>query len=462
MTPALMLAYYFPPIGGGGVQRSLKFCRYLPDFGYHPVVLTTAETEARADPILGTDDSATRALPAGGVLVRSAPSDPSGIRCRLARLHLLGLARFFFYPWFWERQALWYRPALVAARQAIRDHTPRVLYSTCSPYTAARVGARLKQETGLPWVLDLRDAYTLADWSWPSRLHHRLCQRIERACFQRADAVILNTEAMRDLYCTTYPDLDPQRFTVITNGFDPGDFPESPPPTKRDHFHIAHIGALHHLGTEAASAAWSSRLNPLRWLEYGGPSAYDGRPRSAYFLFRGLAHLFRQRPELRGRVRLDFYGPVAQTHAFDAMAEAMELDACVVRHGTVPRPAALQAMQAADLLFLPSERRLDGRKSIHTPGKLFEYLACRRPILVVAGPGNAADIALRSGLGDFHQPDDAEGIAHTLGRHIDRWLAGGPPPAADEAYLQRFERRALTGQLATIFDALCGKDSSHA
>ncbi len=232
----LMIAYYFPPMGGAGVQRTLKFVKYLPEYGWQPHVLTVRDSSRLQDSSLASE------IPDGLSVTRTPILHlPSQLPWRL---------RNFISRWFLivDGQIGWLPFANDPGRRVIEEHKVRIIYSTSAPYTAHLIARRLQRQTHLPWVADFRDPWmgnTLVNY--PTEFHRRLNKRLEYSIFSEADRVILNTEGSLQYYAREYPDLPAGKLVTIPNGYDQDDIPNiSPDQIKKTIFTIVHLGSLYH------------------------------------------------------------------------------------------------------------------------------------------------------------------------------------------------------------------------
>ena len=149
----LVVAYFFPPLGGAGVQRTLKFVKYLPAYDYGPVVLSTAARDHPAqDPTLVSD------VPPGTALVRAR--DPSPLRRARVGFDFLGLSLLRELAGWPDESAAWIPAALVGALRMIRRHRPQVIFSSGPPFSAHVVAWLASRQCRLPWVADFRDEFT--------------------------------------------------------------------------------------------------------------------------------------------------------------------------------------------------------------------------------------------------------------------------------------------------------------
>ena len=430
MTPVLFLAWYFPPIGGAGVQRSLNFTRYLPDHGIQPVVLAgPAALNSRWAP---DDQSLAAQVPDELVVIRPDGVPCPGIRDRaLHRLsgEITALTRF------WTSFVLEYGTA-AAAR-----HGARAIVVTLGPYECLAGALALGERTGLPVIADLRDPWALDEMrSYGHRLQQFSDVRRMRRQLERCALVVMNTpEAERQLGAFLRR-LPRHGITCITNGYDHADFESRAPDQGADEkFHVVHTGYLH-----TDSAIESERSSSMWRLILGGRRHnVDLWGRTHRYLLRALDRLAGQAPELAARVKLNLHGVLSESDAAE-IANSKQRDQ-VTTFGYCPHTETVQTMRRADLLFLPMQGLPAGRSATIVPGKTYEYLASGRPILAAVPAGDARDFVTAAGAGTVVDPDDTEAMATALhafvaaGRAVDREL--GPA-------VRRFERRVLTGRLA--------------
>lgn len=436
---ALLVSYYYPPSGGPGVQRVLKFSRYLPAFGYRPLILTVPEDAEF--PVL--DPSLAAEVPEQAVVARapiiefySAYRRLTGKRGRSTTLdidtvsqHRVGwrerTARLvrgaLFIP---DGRVGWLPGATAAGRELIQRHQPRVIFASGPPFTTHWIGRRLAEWSNLPLVVDYRDPWTRAPY-YPERpgWARRVDERLEHSCLRAAAAVVTVNHTIRDHLLERYRDLDPAKFHQIANGFDPADFAslESRPARK---WTLVHTGSLH-----------GARI-PHTLLEV-------------------LSAWLREDPGLADEMELRFVGRLDQ-----GMIDALSippLDRIVRLDGYRPHGESVQALLDSHLLLLLIVDDPQSRGML--TGKLFEYLGSGRPILALAPEGEAAELLRRTGAGRVVLPRDAEGIRAALGEALAAHRRGeaafGRPRAAEVAAYSRVE---LTGALARLFDRL-GKDA---
>jgi glycosyltransferase involved in cell wall biosynthesis len=430
----LFLAYHFPPIGGGGVQRNSKFVRYLRDFGYDPVVVTgPGGPRGRWTP-----RDATLADDVDGVEVhRIAAPEPaaaSGWRSRVERVLAV--------PTRWER---WF----VAGALECGVSDVELVYASLEPYDASAVaGRKLARALGVPLVVDLQDPWALDEMRvYPTGLHRRLELRRMRRALRAADAIVMNTPEAASRVAHRFPELAGKTIVSITNGFDAADF-EAAPATRLDHaFRIVHSGYLHTLlGRKVRQGRRLRRL-------IGGAvePRVDILPRSHVFLLEAVERLRAARPDLAAHVEVHLAGVLSEEDR-----EIAERSPSARLPGYLAHRETLDLVRTADLLFLPMQDLPPGVRAGLTPGKTYEYLAAARPILAAVPDGDARDLLERSGHAFTCRPSDVAAMAELLEAELVRWHAGEATRVVPSPVLATYERRQLTAGLAGLFDETLG------
>lgn len=442
----LLVAYYFPPLGGSGVQRTLKFVRYLPEFGWQPVVLTArnADLSTRDETLVGQvspDVPVVRTfIPEPYALYRRLTRRASDVPVDLAVLTLGPSERRRFTERFaeWVRSTCfipdarvgWLPFAVLAGWRAIRRHAVNVIYTSAPPYTCHLVGWWLKRLTGLPWVADFRDSWV--GWlsapqyrPWPAR---RIDQALERAVVTQADWRIVAIPGIRGDLCSRTPEAASLRWRVITNGYDPADFDGVQPRPSDERLTIVYTGSL-----------------------YGH--------RHPACLLRAIDSLRETAPQVVADLRICFVGRVAAAIAAELQREPYRDVIELVPY--VPHRESVGYLLGADVLLLIVDAGRFG-KMIAT-GKIFEYLGAQRPMLALSPPDGIAARLVRSlHAGIIADPGNPAEIAHALLDCHARWCAGTLHEwVAESRRLVPFQRRVLTGRLAEVLESLCRHSSGR-
>jgi glycosyltransferase involved in cell wall biosynthesis len=323
----------------------------------------------------------------------------------------------------------WWPYAVAAGRRVIAQDPIDLVYSTSPHATAHLIAARLASISGKPWVTDFRDPW-IEDPPEPGAPNgpiYRTTNRwLERKVVRTCDAVVTSTTQLRDLLRGRYPDVPPDKIVSILNGYDEADFGALPEfaPTTVTRLRVVHAGSI------------------------------NGQFRDPAPLFEALGRIIRSGRLDRGECELRFIGggPYTETPALRAAIDAAGLTDAVKLLPRVPYDESLRELGAADLLLLlqASEDTVG-----LVPAKLYEYLRTQKPTLALVRAGAVTDVMKETGGGWAVDPRNGEDLDATLAAIVDAWR--NRTLAAYRArldLLRRFDRRALTGELAARFDAL--------
>ena len=424
----LVLTYYWPPSGGAGVQRCLKWVKYLGAFGVEPTVVTVDAAQATY-PVL--DASLEAEVPAGVRVIRTPTSEPFESYKKLTgravpyggfanegQPGLLQQALRFvrgnlFIPdprRGWNRHALRAVEALLAAGE-----TFDAVLTSSPPHSTQLIGLELQRRHGLRWLADMRDPWT--DIYYYNDLHHTppaawLDARYERRVLTRADAVLVTSPETERLFRAKVPGLAAGKIHVLPNGYDAPDFRQpSQPPT--DCFRITHTGTITGL----------YHLDGLLGALAGCAARHPGVPVRLRFVGQVSAEL---------RAQVSAAGLAGITEYLPFMPHAMSV--------------AELLCATALLMAIPDVPRNRGI----LPGKIFEYLAANKPVLCVGPAGSDADNLLQEcGAGQALPYADGALMTETLDALLRQWRIN-PNLDLPAARPGRYARRALAGQLARI------------
>lgn len=437
MINVLFIAYYFPPIGGAGVQRSIKFVRHLPDFGYRPIVVTGQGTsEDRWTP---SDSALEREISPNTVIYRiPAPHPVPDTRWKRRMKSWLGMQGSF---------SKWWVPSVVQiGAEAISKEGPGLIFASMSPFESARAAAVLSGRHGVPWVADLRDPWALDEMKvYPSAAHRRLDERKMFMDLSSASAIIMNTPEATNALIKRFPTLRNKIVSTITNGYDAEDFSGDLPPRRDGKFRIVHSGYLH------TDSGMELRRKRLYYRILGGAkNGVDILTRSHIFLLKAIDGLMEEDPSAAQEIEVVFVGSTTPSD------EHITLDSRwqnVIRYtGYIPHDESVRMVRTADLLFLPMHNLPVGRSSTIVPGKAYEYMAAGKPILAAVPEGDAKEYLELSGMAYVCRPDDYEEMRKLLRRAYQNWKAGTEEKKKNIEYISLFERAVLTKQLAEVFN----------
>jgi glycosyltransferase involved in cell wall biosynthesis len=422
----LIITYYWPPGGGSGVQRWLKFSKYLREFGWEPIIYTPDNPEMAA-----VDTSLDKDIPSGITVLKTPIFEPYGFYKVLTRrkeplgagfvtesgkvgtLELMSrwIRGNFFIP---DARKFWIRPSVKFLTNWLKSNPVDAIVSTGPPHSMHLIAREVKKHTGLPWLADFRDPWTNIDFydelrlSRPAdRKHHEL----EASVVKGADRVTVVSPTMEREFREDHL----RDILTLTNGFDEDDISvDNVLPVDDKRFGIAHIGTM----------------NPSR---------------NPVGLWTAISELITNDESLLSSINLRLIGRV--DHSIKTAVHQSGLQSITDYIEYVPHDQVVAWQQGASVLLL----LLNQSKNAHgiLPGKFFEYLATGRPILCL-GPtdSDAASILKETGSGVCLEYDDVLGIKSW----IQDQLANQPVESVKSENIGRFTRRSLTARLAGILD----------
>lgn len=419
----LIITYYWPPSGGSGVQRWLKFAKYLPESGWEPVIFTPENPDFDLQ-----DESLAKEIPDQLEVIKFPIWEPYQLFSKVKRKSKTHPGRLLEQKdrGFLEKAAIWMRANLLVPDPRVFWVKPSVKFltdlaksgqfqaviTTGPPHSMHLIGLELKRKTGLPWVADFRDPWS--QWEFLDKLPmtdlvRRRHQSLEQSVLNEANAVLtISPTFQHDL-----EKLAQRKINLLTNGYDPADLPAdfSPKAKKERELHLVYSGVI------------DSIRNPIPVLK-------------------AMKEEFVETGE---EVRMTFVGKVSeQVRDFvqaDAWLSGRVFFPGYVSHGEV---FGFYAKADALVLILTDTKNAQG----NIPGKLFEYLATGVPVLALGDPaGDSAKILQEAGGGEVIRHEDFVKIQIAL-----RKLMDGDGAAKSEAKIDRFSRQALAHDLAKILD----------
>jgi glycosyltransferase involved in cell wall biosynthesis len=410
MKKALLIAFHFPPFSGSsGVQRTLKFTKYLPEFGWEPIVLSA---DPRAYPSRSSD--LLREIPQGTVVHRAFALDAG--RQLAVRGRYLGLTAL---P---DRWVSWWPAAVWSGLRLIRRYRPEVIWATYPIATTHLIGASLARLAGLPLVADYRDAMVVDDFPEDPAVR-RLYSRIERRVTERCRAAVVTTPRSCELYRARYPD-HAGKFVCIRNGYDDADFDAIPAPVAR------------------------APARRLRLLHSGLLKLTERDPRP---FLGALKDLLATGALAAGDVEVVFRAPGDEA-AHRRLIGELGLGDVVRVEPAIAYDAALSEMTRADVLLLFQ----DANCNHLVPAKLYEYIRARRPVLALTDhAGESADLVREAAAGLVLDIASRESIRTALPGFL-RDVRRGDAPSASADRALRYSRRRQTGELAELLAHITG------
>jgi glycosyltransferase involved in cell wall biosynthesis len=434
----LWLAYFFPPLGGGGCQRTLKLVRYLEPLGWTSTVVTARDPDYWIlDPTLSEE------IPAATEVIRVRALTPQRLLRSLAGAgaerrqgsRRPGIFRALRRAQSWlyvpDGYTAWSRAAARAAARRIEAGGVDALWTTSSPESAHLAGLSLKRRFGLPWVADFRDPWVgRVTYAPPTRWHDRRHRALEAAVARSADRITVVSEAMAALYRARYPDLPPGRVVVLQNGVDSDDWRRA--------------DAARFASTEEDQARDAGRFVLL----HAGQLAHRPTVRT---LLEGARRAIDADPALARTLRIRFLGGNEELVPGDPLLAA--LDGVVSIAPSRPHLEALAAMRRAGALVLLGHG--GAADSVLYTGKIYEYATSGRPVLAILDPGPAADLLRDAGQEGIFRPGDVAGVEGWIRAAAERPDASRAVPAHQTEPIRHvWERQFLAARAAEMLSRI--------
>ena len=413
----LIITYYWPPAGGSGVQRWLKFVKYLRDFDIEPVVYTVKDPKYAI-----CDEELQREVPEGIEILRGSIWEPNNIFSFFGSKNKKTSAGFldpnpsffgkitqyiranYFIP---DARKFWIKPSVSTLEKYIEQHNIDVVITTGPPHSAHLIGLKLKEKTGVKWMADFRDPWTEIDYFHQLPLtdsarkkHHDLEQNV----LLKADAVLVVGKTMKANFSKFNANIK-----VITNGYDTRDSNEIIALDSK--FSFVHVGLMN-----------SDRNHTMLW--------------------KVLCDLCYENAGFKKDLRLKFIGSLS-----DEVKEAIEahkLTSNTEFISYVSHHKVVQYQQSAQVLLLPINN-VPSAKGIIT-GKIFEYLQANRPILAIAPvDGDLAEIINETKSGVVVGFDDAKKMKEAVLKMYNDFRQNSLHVASEN--IEKYHRKELTKKL---------------
>ncbi len=443
MKRVLIITYYWPPTGGSGVQRWVKFARYLPQEGWQPVIYTPENPEQ-----LAVDTTLEAEVPAEAEIIKTRITEPYELYKKFLRKSghskeavevnpvnaqnksflqkvAMWIRGNLFRP---DPRCMWIGPSVRFLKKYLKEHPVDLIVSTGPPQSMHLIGRRLARETGLPWVADFRDPWTkifyfkhLSMMKSTVKWH----ERMERKVLDEADTVV----AVSPIVQKEFQEMTQTPVELITNGFDENDF----------------IAAGH---PEAAGGADADFV-----ITHTGLFAADGNPT---VLWEVLAEKCLNDKQFKEKLKIKLIGRT-DIQITEALEKAGLTENCIDM-GYQPHAAAVEEQRKASLLILPLRKEPEYKAVL--PGKLFEYLASWRPVLGIGQPDGAMSMVLNTTkTGVVLDWNDRKSIARYVDFCWEKHKKG--ELNVEDADISRFTRRELTASMARLFDTLTSRENKR-
>lgn len=430
MKKVLIITYYWPPSGGIGVHRCLKFVKYLRDFGWEPIVYAPLNASY---PYL--DDSNFVHIPKGITVIKKRiiepfdlfkkvsgrkkndPANPVYVRDRKLKIIdkiSIWIRGNFFIP---DARCLWIWPSVRFLKKYLQEHSIDAIFTNGPPHTNTVIGCKLSKSTGIPWLMDFQDPWTQVDYYKMLKIG-KIADKIHKKLEQEAFKVAAKTTIVSPSWKSDLESIGAQNVDVIYWGYDEDDFKNIK--TNLDSkFSIVHAGQL----------------------------GFDRFPET---FLKVLADLCKTNEQFADDLQIKFFGAV--DYNISEYIKNIGLLNNYIAPGNIPRSEVIQNTVNAQLLFLPLNIAENAKGRI--PGKLFENLRAERPILCL-GPTNSdvSTIINQTKRGKSFEYNDYYGIKNYI-LDIYSKFKNKTNFLDTSVSIEEFEIKTLTKKLASFLEGI--------
>lgn len=449
MKKVLIISYYFPPSGGPGVQRVLKFVKYLPEYGWQPTVLTVNDGDFPA-----RDESLLKEVPNDVKVHRTDIFEPydyyrkltgrkkgqavdvdnieKGSKKRLSDKLAEFIRATFFIP---DARRGWKKYAVAEGKKIIDAEKPDLIFSSSPPYTCALIAMELKQYAkkkhgvDIPWVSDFRDAWT--DYlTTPNRwfLPKKIDRHYEKTTLDKADVLTIVASGMKDDFERKYPEISKKtNYVLLRNGFDSEDYAHTDyKGTKNDKFTVVYTGSM-----------------------YG--------KRNPYYFLDTIADLVKQGKVNVNKIKFIFVGRLGGD--IQSYISSSPLKPAIETISYVPHSESINYLMHAEAMLLVIDE--DKYSKMILSGKVFEYLGASlitgKPVFTIAGEGEAKDLIEEVSGGIVVPHHHPEILSREYLKLYNGFFENNTTFLPNTEAIRHYERKLLTQKLAEVFNSAINK-----
>jgi CxxC motif-containing protein len=432
MKKVLIITYYWPPSGGGGVQRWLKFVKYFRDFGIEPIIFTPLNPERPS-----IDESLLREIPEEIEIIKNKIWEPYSfykkftgrkdsdkiqtaflsekkVKSSLLENISIWIRGNLFIP---DARRFWIKPSVKLIYEYLDNNNVDAIITTGPPHSAHLIGYRLKQMTSTPWMADFRDPWTNIDYykdlklgARADRKHHKL----EKIILQNADAVSVISQGMHD----EFKHIVKRDYHIIPNGYDEDDVIDKDVKTSGN-FVLSHIGSL-------------------------------SKARTPRNLLKVLSELTDENQSLKQKLRIRNVGKI-DVNALEAFKKN-RLDDKLEIIDYMPHDLVISEQQSASMLLL-LVNETPNAKLILT-GKIFEYIASKRPIICIAPEdGDAAKVIRETASGETFGFEESRKLKKYILKSFIEFEQGKLECKSKNT--DKYSRKQLTKKMSEAIKNIC-------
>lgn len=416
MKKVVIIANQFAPMGGSGVQRSIKFVKNLRAFGYEPIVFTRETKTAQL-----LDETMLKEIPKDIQIIRTKAYELGEIK---GIFRLIGkILSKLLIP---DSSIIWALKSRQALVKLIKEENIDLIYTTSAPYSAHLLGLLVKKHIRkIKWVADFRDEWTNNPYTLDNPhniIRTKIEKNMERKVLKNATHLITNTPIMMKNFISNNKDLDLEnKFSVIPNGYDEEDFKnldlKAPNNSK---FTMVYTGALY------------------------------GRRKPDNF-FKAIKNLKETKKISSDKIEINLIGNYHKDKLQNQINN-LNLKEEINIIGYVPHKVCIDYQLKSDALVLIEGSGV-GANAFYT-GKIFEYMKTNRPVIAILPEGVASELVKEANIGKVANTDNVSEIESIILHYYNLWLNKKTDFSPNIEVIEKFERKKLTKELAKIFSKI--------
>jgi len=419
MFKVLVISYYFPPMGLSGVQRVLKFTKYMSNYNWEPTVITAGKTGYYAHDLSLQKE----AEKANIKIIRTDANDPNSLLAKYGTISmprefirkiLSMISKFVFIP---DNKISWSKKAYTVAKNVLLEEKFDLIFVSIPPFSQFEIAAKLKNEFNIPLIVDYRDLWFGNHFGfYPTPYHRYKHKKLEYAALKATDKIITVNRRMKEMLLTTYPFLSFEDFDIIPHGFDPEDFVN----VKPINFETKKLRILY-------SGIFYENITPK-------------------YLLKAFKELSKERPDITESIELHFVGHFRKENK--KLVKKLNLFENVIEHGYLNHNEVIRYLISVDILWvmLGNGTNMD----MVSAGKLFEYFGTRKPIIATVPEGASKTAAENYKASFITKPNDINEIKRMLIKVFELYNSGNLPLPAED-FIITLDRDFLTKKLVNNF-----------
>lgn len=427
----LIITYYWPPSGGAGVQRWLKFAKYLRNFGWEPIIYTPENPEIPA-----LDKSLIKDIPDGITVLKTKVWEPYTFYKRFVGIKKedsikagflsekkkpsltekisVWIRGNYFIP---DARKYWIKPSIKFLVKYLQDSPVDAIVSTGPPHSMHMIALGIKEKLNIPWLADFRDPWTNIDFYSELNLSVKADKKhyqLEKSVLKKADGISVISKTM----ASDFQRLHKRQYNIITNGFDESEQVDVDETRQDEKFSIAHIGSIN-------------------------------KPRNPVALWKALSELLSENKKLHNDLEIKLVGPV--DFSVKSYIEKYKLTEFVVLIDYIPHDEIIKLQKKSRVLLLIINNSPNAKMVV--TGKLFEYLASGTPIVCI-GPddGDAADILYETKTGVVSGFNDVDKLKDNILIYYEAYKKGNLRVKGEN--ISKYSRKNLTEDMAELLNKI--------